>query len=73
MSAQIKTPDVRRLTLKAVCQNVCGGAFGGHRRVENAVLSVVALLLVVNGHATNAASMHAFPTATALQTPAPLD
>lgn len=64
---------MRQHTLESVCENLSRRAFGGDWRVEDAVLAIIALLLVVNGHATDAACMHALPASTALEAAAALD
>jgi hypothetical protein len=64
---------VNKHTLEALGQHLGGRALGRHRRIEDAILAVVAAFLVVNGHATDAAGMHALPAPAALQAGAPLD
>jgi hypothetical protein len=70
--AQIKLYALDRHTLEALGQHLGGRTLGRHRRVEDAVLAIVAALLVVNGHAANAAGVHAFPAPAALQAAGPL-
>jgi hypothetical protein len=64
---------MRTHTLEALGQDLGRRALGRHGCVEDAVLAVVAALLVVNGHAADAAGMHALPATAALQAAAPLD
>lgn len=62
-----------RHTLEALGQGLGGRALGGDRRVEDAIFTIVSALLVVEGHATDAARVHASPAATALQAAGALD
>jgi hypothetical protein len=71
VSVRIELYALEKHTLEALGQHFCGRALGRHRRVEDAVLAIVAALLVVNGHAANAAGMHALAAPAALQAAGP--
>jgi hypothetical protein len=53
-------------TLEAVGQDLGGRALGRHGRVKDALVALIAMLLVVDGHAAYAARVHASPAAAAL-------
>ena len=64
---------MRRHTLEPLCQNIGRRTFSGHGRIEDALFAPIALFLVVDGYAADAAGVEALAAAAALQAGSPLD